>query len=166
MNKKKIAFLGVFLFLVMFLTTGCGQKEILMDVPAADGNYHYTNKDLGFSLILPAAFKYYQVQRVDKPDYIDIEYFVPTSDNDYFQPVPGYAMPVIVRVIKMPSWQKLQANQGTSTISNLVIPGDTVAAKSGDYVYVLKFWTNYPKDWQKQWNDSLRQIIISGFKNF
>ena len=164
MNKQRIAILSLFLFLVLFTTTGCGQKETLMDVPAKDGNYYYNNKDLGFSIILPAVFQYYQVQRVEKPDYIDIEYFVPTSDTGYFQPVPGYAMPLIVRMIKMPSWQKMEANQGSSTISDLVISGDTIAAKSDNYVYVLKFWNNYPKDWQQKWDDGMKQSIIGGFK--
>jgi hypothetical protein len=164
MNKQRMAILSVFLFLVLFATTGCGQKEILMDVPATDGNYHYSNKDLGFSIILPAAFQYYQVQRVEKPDYIDIEYFVPTSDTGYFQPVPGYAMPLIVRMIKTQAWQKMEANQGSSTISGLVIPSDTIGAKSDNYVYVLKFWNSYPEDWQQKWNDSMKQDIISSFK--
>ncbi len=164
MRKKKIALLSAFLFLVLFLTTGCGQKETLMDVLGPDGNYHYSNKDLGFSLVLPAAFQYYQVQRIDKPDYIDIDYFVPTSDRDYAQEVPGYAKPLVVRAIKMQSWQKLETNQGSSTSSNLVSTGDTIAAKSGDYVYVLKFWNNYPSDWQQLWNNNMKQAITNGFK--
>jgi hypothetical protein len=158
--KKKIAWLSVFLFLTLFLTTGCGQKEVPMDVLAADGNYHYNNKDLSFSLALPPAFIYYQVQRVDKPDYIDIEFFVPTSDRAYSE----YAQPLKVRAIKMDSWKKLQANQGSSTVNNLVDKNDTIAAKSGDYVYFLRFWNEYPSDWQQKWSDSMEQVIISGFK--
>lgn len=160
MNKKKLALGGALLFLVLFLTTGCGQKETLMDVPAADGNYHYSNKDLGFSLVLPPAFQYYQTQRIDKQDYVDIDFLVPTSDRSYQE----YAEPIIVRAIKMESWKKIQANQSSSTVNSLVSPSDTVAGKSGDYVFVMKFWPAYPADWQQKWNDSMKQSLISGFK--
>lgn len=74
-----------------------------------DNSYHYSNNDLGFEMALPTEFEYYQTQRKENPDYIDIEIFVPTSDIGYLQEVPGYAKPIVVRIFESSVWQSMSA---------------------------------------------------------
>lgn len=150
---KKILFL--FLVSSLFLT-GCGTKkeEIDMAKLTADGEYHYQNKDLGFEIFLPETFQYYQVQRINKDEYTDIEFFVPTADIDYPQEIQSYAKPVVARVFNGESWDGLD--------DETKINFQEIGSK-GKKIYGIKFWQNIPKDWQGKWNDSARSQIINKF---
>jgi len=47
---------------------------------------------------MPSEFIYYQTQRKNTDDYIDLEIFVPTGDKSYYQEIPGYAKPIVIRI--------------------------------------------------------------------
>ncbi|MDD5290854.1 MAG: hypothetical protein PHZ04_01940 [Patescibacteria group bacterium] len=156
MIKKKFIFL---VLIFVLLLAGCGQKPD-MDQSAADGNFHYQNKDLGFSLVLPPEFLYYQTQRKETADYVDLEFFVPTADTNYYQDVAGYGKAVVIRIFNEKSWeqasgegiyQKLGENKGW-------LPGRE------DRIYTIKFWGEAPLDWQEKWSEEIKQKIIGGFK--
>ena len=155
--KNKLALSCLFLFLVLAIS-GCGKKEPDMNVLSADGSFHYQNKDLKFSLALPADFNYYQVQRKDTPDYIDIEFFVPTTDKGYEQELSDYAKPVKVRIYKnKDAWSEVAKAQGDEPI--FIKVGETK-----EYVYTLNFWKTRPIDWQPKWSDEMKKKIEDGFK--
>ncbi|MCX6796739.1 MAG: hypothetical protein NTW06_04570 [Candidatus Falkowbacteria bacterium] len=155
MKIKKILFISLLPALIL---GGCTLKKAVMDVPVSDGSYHYQNKDLGFSLVLPADFIYYQTQRTDTTDYVDLEIFVPTSDTGYVQEVPGYAKPIAIRVYKnKEAWEKHFANP--TEVKNYQQLGS-----QGDKVYTIRYWTDIPIDWQGKWNQEMAKKIASGFK--
>jgi len=150
--------LWLILLFVLFLA-GCG-KEPNMDQLAEDGNFHYRNKDLGFNLVLPPEFLYYQTQRKETADYIDLEFFVPTADRNYYQDVPGYGKPAVIRIFNKDSWE--QASRG-GIYQKL---GEKKSWWPGrkDKVYAIKFWDEVPLDWQGKWSEEIKQGIIEGFK--
>lgn len=135
---------------------GCSQDRPSMDRPAADGQYHYDNYDLGFSLTLPAEFIYYQTERHDQTDYTDIEFFVPTSDRTYAQEVEGYAKPITLRVFKKSSWQEAQSDASQAAFEKI--------GQSFNKIYAIKFWDKAPADWQKVWSQIMIEKIKQGFK--
>ncbi len=146
----------IFLFftILIFLLVGCGQKkEILMDRPAEDGSFYYQNKGLGFALALPPEFLYYQTQRKEPGDFIDLEFFVPTSDTDYQQEVPGYGKPVVVRIFKKEAWEKVGGTDEASDYSEI--------GEKGGKVYTVKFWENAPRDWGDKWTVDMENGIIN-----
>ena len=155
MKIKKILVISLFLAIAL---SGCVFKKTAMNEPAKDGSYRYENKDLGFSLTLPADFIYYQTQRIDKEDYVDLEIFVPTSDIDYQQEVPGYAKPVVIRMYKnKAAWEKLLADQEEAKLyQQLKIKGDKV--------YAIRYWSEAPNDWKEKWNDAMKKKIVDGFR--
>jgi hypothetical protein len=171
MKKKKILIiLGLFLVLASLfaiydkLKNGANYEfgwmatKDNMNELAKDGNYHYKNKDLGFSLALPAAFQYYQTQRIDKEDYVDLEIFIPTSDVDYIKDIAGYAKPVVIRVYKnKAAWEKLAADQEEAKLYQQL-------KSNGEKVYAIRYWSEAPNDWKEKWNDDIKNKIISGFK--
>ncbi len=128
-----------------------------MDQPANDGQYHYRNQELGFSVVFPAEFIYYQTQRVNKSGYIDMEYYVPTNDVDYPQDVPSYAKPVVIRVFDRPDWTDYSA-----TLSDM--DEFQKLGEKGSRAYFIKFWNEVPADWSDRWNDTLKQEIADSFK--
>lgn len=156
--KKKIA-LSCLLLSLALVISGCGKKgEPDMNVLSTDGSYHYQNADLGFSLALPADFVYYQTQRKDTTDYIDVEFFVPTTDTGYEQEVSGYAKPIKVRIYKNKTvWDEIEKNQGDT-------PVFIKMGEKKDYVYTLNLWKNRPIDWQSKWSDEMMNKIKDGFK--
>lgn len=165
MKLNKFYFFG-FLLLLMLVFSGCSKKETDMNVLSDDGQFHYRNELLKFSISLPAEFEHYVTQRKDETDYSDLEFFVPSSDTaNYVQEVPGYAKPIVVRVFKKDIWQKWQNNQASSSdFTILVSDSDEVIADKGDYIYVIKYWTNIPSDWQEKWNNDMKEKIKSSFE--
>ena len=137
--------------------SACGVKITDMGQPAEDNNYHYKNSDLGFSLVLPPEFIYYQTQRTGGDGYVDLDIFVPTSDTSYPQLVPGYANPVRIRVFSAENWDEiLEAAPDGREYRKL-------GEKSGR-VYALKFWDKAPADWENKWNEDVKNGINNNFK--
>ncbi|MFA4834085.1 MAG: hypothetical protein WC619_04560 [Patescibacteria group bacterium] len=155
--KKTILFSLIFIF--GLLLSGCGQEPI-MDQPAEDGNFYYRNKDMGFSLVLPPEFLYYQTQRKETADYIDLEFFVPTNDTGYPQEVPSYAKPVVIRIFNEDSWEKAS---GEGIYQKIGENKSWWPGKKGK-VYTIKFWGEAPLDWQGKWSEEMKQKIIDGFE--
>lgn len=150
MKKVILLLLGLMVF------SACGQAP-LMDELSDDGSYHYRNSGLGFVVALPPEFIYYQTQRKNTAEYIDIEFFVPTSDLDYSQTVPSYAQPLTVRVYTAPNWEELLTS----------LPNQDQFISCGaadDRAYVMRFWETVPVDWSERWNDQLKQRIIDSFE--
>lgn len=156
MKKLKIFFLVLFLSIVL---SACGQKDdvLVMDRPAEDGKYHYSNKDLEFSLTLPEEFIYYQTQRKLTKEYTDIEFFVPTGDKKYNQEVPGYAKPIVLRVYSDENWEENMKNDPYSDFFE-------VLDNKKDKVYVVRFWQSIPLDWQEKWSEEMKNKIKESFK--
>lgn len=149
-KNKKLSLLALSLVLAAsLLISGCGKQQ-LMDQPAKDGKYHYQNNDLGFGLVLPEEFIYYQTQRKQGDNFIDIEFFVPSSDLDYQKEVPGYAKPIIIRVYQIDQYQDESDFQKIG--------------EKDKRIYALKFWQNTPLDWQKKWSEDIEKSIISDFE--
>jgi hypothetical protein len=141
---------------VLFFT-GCKKNQPIMDQPAEDGKYHYRNIDLEFSLVLSPQFEYYQTQRKEADNYIDIEFFVPTNDLTYPQEVASYAKPIVVRVFEEKAWEK-NANKDM----NMIIYKKVGEKK--DKVYTIRFWENLPTDWVDRWDDEIQKSILDSFK--
>ena len=121
-----------------------------MDQPASDGQFYYSNKELGFSLVLPAQFEYYQVQRLETEDYIDIEFFVPTVDSETFLNLVGYAQPLVVRIFKKEQIDELGFYEKI--------------AEENNWIYTMKFWQTIPSDWTEKWSEEIKQEIKKSFK--
>ncbi|MCG2701288.1 hypothetical protein L6267_03925 [Candidatus Parcubacteria bacterium] len=152
---KRIIFFCIILFCAIALS-GCGSKDKDMGQLSEDNSYHYGNKDLGFEMALPTEFEYYQAQRKETPDYIDIEIFVPTSDIDYPQEVPGYAKPIVVRIFESSVWQSIGEDNEDKIIYKK-------AGEKKDKIYTIKFWDQIPKDWQGKWSEGMGDGIMDGF---
>lgn len=149
-NFKKISILTI--LIVSFLLSGCGKKNVTyMDRPADDGKFYYTNQLLGFNVVLPKEFDHYQTQRVAKDDYVDIEFYVPTSDTVYVQEVSGYAKMIVIRAYKKPGWDKVNHNEKTTIFKKF---GET-----GGNVLTVYFNDVIPKDWKDKWTDQLKNDI-------
>ena len=129
-----------------------------MNELAADGQYHYENRDLGFSLVLPKDFAYYQTQRTSNVGYTDLEFFVPTSDAEFSQSIPpSYGKPVVVRIF---SSQKDLESQG-----NITADGNAkIVGEKGGKIYLMIFWVTVPSDWKQIWNEGYRERLINNFK--
>lgn len=152
----KNLFLFPIILIIALLLTGCGfSKGPAMDQLAEDNNFHYQNKDLGFAIVLPVEFQYYQTQRKETEEFVDIEFFVPTSDTDYLQEVPGYAKPIVVRIFNQDVWQGV-SGEDQALYQKL---GD-----KGKRVWTIRFWQEAPIDWQDKWSEEMRGGIIKDFK--
>lgn len=152
---KKIILISMFV-VSLGLLTGCGVKQPDMKELTKDG-YNYRNDDLGFSLMLPAEFTYYQTQRKETPDYVDIEIFVPTSDTKYPQEVPSYAKPVVIRSYDKKFWDGMKTDGEDRKIY-------IKAGEGNGRIYTMRFWDKIPADWQNKWNASMKENIIKSFK--
>jgi hypothetical protein len=150
--KKSVVF--ALMLLVAASVAGCALKKSQVDMNqlAEDNKYHYSNKDLGFSLVLPPEFEYFQTQRVKGGDYNDLEIYVPTSDTTYEQLVSGYGRVITVRVIDSQAWQKSDGPRGFNKI-----------AEKDDKVYAIEFWPTAPVDWQDIWIGEMIEGIKNGF---
>ena len=143
----------VFLFslLLVIILAGCAKKD---NIRAEDGSYFYSNKDLGFSLVLPPEFEYYQTQRINTNNYIDIEIFTPTSDTDYYQEVQSYAKPIVIRVFNKDYYETKENEK------NLY----EKVGETNDKFYGIRFWEKIPNDWKGKWSDEMREKILNNFK--
>ncbi|MDP2708576.1 MAG: hypothetical protein Q8O93_00775 [bacterium] len=151
---KKFIVLSSLFVLAVFLT-GCGVKKPLMDKPAADNNYYYKNEGLGFSLVLPPEFIYYQTQRKQIGGATELAIFVPTADTQYQQEVPGYAKPLRIMIYGSDDWRNLPEADKINL--------EKVGEKK-DRIYAIEYWQKAPSDWQDKWNEQLKNRIIEGFK--
>jgi len=125
-----------------------------MDLSREDGTYLYQNKDLGFNLVLPPEFEYYQTQRKETDDFIDLEIFVPTADTSYSMEVSGYAKPIIIRIFTRDYWESTAGNESLY---------QTLGEK-GKRIYTIDFWADIPADWQTKWSEDMKQGIVDNFK--
>jgi hypothetical protein len=144
--KKSILFTLVMVVLFSFALTGC-RKAPLMDEPGKDGKYHYQNNDLGFSLVLPEEFIYYQTQRKSGDGFIDVEVFIPSSDLEQQIDVPGYAKPMFVRIYEKDAYQ---AENGLQKIG-----------ENDEKIYAVGFWSDVPSDWEEKWDEKLKNFLIN-----
>ena len=151
---KKIYLFFAFFVFAIFLS-GCSSKNQAMNELADDGKYHYENKDLGFNIVLPSEFIYYQTQRKKVGDIMDLEFFVPTADTSYVQEVFGYAKPVVVRIFEKDDWSATDDNEKKIY--------EKIGEKNNS-VFTIKFWEKIPEDWKNKWNDDIKREIIDGFE--
>ncbi len=156
--KPNLFYFFIILFLLFFLS-GCGKKipAVPMDQPAADGNYHYQNFDLKFSLVLPPDFIYYQTQRKNQASFVDIEFFVPTIYAAFSQEVSGYSKVITIRSWTVKMWQKLADDDASKKDFDKI-------SQSKDRVYAIGFWENIPPDWQSKWSDDMEDKIMKSFE--
>ena len=150
--NKKIALLAICLFLL----SGCGSKQVGqvdMDQLAADGNYHYRNESLGFSVTLPKEFQYYQFNKKFASDYTELDILVPTADRSYPQEVAGYATVLVVRVYDSKAWQGIADNSGDK------IAFEKIGEKNGK-TYAIKLWDKVSSDWAKKWTPKMKDDLI------
>jgi len=155
---KKSIVLALTLLIVASIT-GCvlKQKQPDMNQLAEDNNYHYLNKDLGFSLILPPEFEYYQIQRRNADNYTDLEVYIPTSDKNSQILVPGYARTITIRVFdNNEDWQDFSKDSGRQRIFDEI-------NKKGKKVYAIEFWSVTPADWQDKWSQDMVDKIKTNF---
>lgn len=158
MFTKKIG-VGIVILATIFLVSSCSctnksQKFTKNNVSIPEGKYYYPNDGLGFSIILPEEFQYFQTQRKDIEYRVDIEFFIPTSDNSYYQEVSGYGKIMTVRVFEREMWEKDETpDDKTFDVIN----------KTKTKVYAIKFWKSVPSDWQEKWNEDIMNEIISNF---
>ena len=150
MKKFKALFL---LLIILFSFSACEKSPKYMDKLHTDGSYHYSNKDLKFEVVLPSEFIYYQTQRIEGPGYIDIEFFVPTSDRRWHI-IPGYAKPIIVRVYEEKVWEEIDESEKEDFLF--------LDRKKGN-VYTIQFWEEAPEDWTNKWTDTNREYILNNF---
>jgi len=152
---KKL-FLFSLISIIALSLTGCRcSKEPMMDQLAENNTYHYQNKDLGFAIKLPAEFQYYQTQKKETEEVVDLEFFVPTSDTDYLQEVPGYAKPVVIRIFSRDVWESMIGDD------------DALYQKLGNKgkrVWTIRFWQEVPADWQRRWSEEIKKGIVNGFE--
>lgn len=156
--KKSKKILVLTILIVSFLLSGCNKKSPYMDRPAEDGKYYYQNKDLGFKVTLPAEFIYYQTQRVATDDYIDIEFYVPTSDTEFVQAVPGYAPMLVIRAYEKQAWAKVNQNEATAIYKKF--------GAKGNYVLAAKLSDNVPKDWTEKWTEEFQKRIKDNLSEY
>lgn len=140
------------------LLSGCGliSKPANMDQEAEDGKFHYKNKDLGFSIVLPAEFKYYQTQRKEAEGFKDLEFFVPTSDTRFSYDVLGYAKPIVIRIFDKSAWEAAENERDGKVIYEK-------RGEKGGKVYTIRFWEDVPTNWENSWNNDMRAAIIDSF---
>lgn len=155
-NMKKISSILVLLAGVAILT-GCsfgGDDKPVMDQASSDGNYHYRNKSLDFQVEFPSTFEYYQTQRKEGEAYTDIEFMVPTKDEEIgSKGVFGYARPLVVRVFEDTAWENVD-KEGSF---------EKVGERNGK-VYTIQFWEHIPTDWQERWGEEVEENILENFQ--
>lgn len=143
-----------FIFIVSLVAlSGCGR--VAMDELGKEGTYRYRNKDMGFALSLLPEFEYYQTQRKDFSEYRELEIFVPTTDTAYQQEVPGYAKPIVVRILKNEIWEKMDGEERTEF---------SKIGEKRETMYLLKFWDEIPDDWAQKWSKDMESQIIDSFQ--
>lgn len=145
------------LILSISVLAGCGRKApnnpINMDELSSDGQFHYKNDSLGFSVSLPKEFKYYQTQSKKEQDFQVLEIYVPTSDRTYQQEVSGYGKAIEVRAYPESKWNKDDFGNNAKDVG-----------KKNGLVYEMILWKNIPKDWEQKWNKDMEKSIFDSFK--
>lgn len=155
--KKTLMFWVPGVILLSFAATYTASKIFNDRQAVVEEGYQYENKDLGFSLFLPKQFEYFQTQRADADGLVKLEIFVPTSDREYPQEVPGYAKPLQVIVGDEEGINKLKEDD--------IEGGKIVVVGSGQgRIYALKFWSAIPKDWSAKWSEAMRDDILKLMK--
>lgn len=153
---RKVSSLLMFLVGITVLS-GCsfgGGEKPTMDQASSDGNYHYRNKSLDFRVELPSTFEYYQTQRKEGEGYTDIEFMVPTKDEEIGSTgVRGYARPMVVRVFESDAWANVDKEGNFEKIGE----------RDGQ-VYTVKFWEQVPSDWQDRWEEEVEKNIVENFQ--
>ena len=152
---KKIYLFLIFLTFGILLSSCSNKNNPIMNELSSDEQYHYKNKDLGFELALPSEFIYYQTQRKESEDFVDLEIFVPTSDTDYPQEIQSYAKPIVVRIFNSDSWSDLGDNE-----KNIY---EEIGEKKRK-VYTIRFWSEIPKDWKDKWSGDMKNDLVKNFK--
>jgi len=143
------------LLLVLPILSSCSSKRDLpTDKALEDGSFFYRNTSLAFSVILPKEFENYHTQKTSGVNYIDVEFFVPTSDERFGTQVPGYAKPIVIRVFDEDEWATI--NEASSIYKKL--------GEGNNKVYTILFWEKEPKDWQEVWHGEVEQAIIDNFE--
>ena len=153
--KRKIS-AGIILLIFTITLCGCGTEKIMMDQLAEDGNYHYSNRDLGFAIVFPPEFEYYQTQRISELDHIDIEFYIPTTDKKYSQVVPGYASPITIRIYTAEAWARADPDNEDFLYHKI--------GEKKDKVYSARYWDWVPADWVGTWSEEMRKGIITSFE--
>lgn len=154
--KNKI--LIILLVLVAFSLPACTKKSAdnyLMDELAPDNKYHYSNKDLGFSLSLPEQFIYYQTQRRNFDGYTIVEFFVPTNDLEYPQEVPSYGKFFSTMIYDKGIYEGMDKIEKDSYI---------YFGEKSDKAYLGLFWEEAPSDWQDRWSLEVRDEIENSYQ--
>jgi hypothetical protein len=141
-----LGIIGYFVFSPKKITDGSREGE------AVKQNV-YTNEEFDFSLVLPDDFAFYTTQRKESEDYIDIEFFMPSSDVSLYQQISGYAKPVVVRVVTNPEYAETLGRQNFFEVG-----------KKDGKIYTLWLWKETPKDWQGKWDEAVRKKISDSFK--
>jgi len=85
---------------------------------------------------------------------------VPTADRNYYQDVPGYGKPAVIRIFNKDSWE--QASRGG--IYQKLGENKSWWPGGKDKIYTIKFWGEAPLDWQGKWSEEIKKGIIEGFK--
>lgn len=149
--KKILIFLPL-----LFLFSACTTTPANMDEQAEDGNYHYENRDLRFSVLLPPEFEYYQTQRIEQSGWVDIEFFLPTKDPVYVEEAfPSYFKPLVIRVWAEPVYE---------TATEAQKEDNTEFGRQNDQVYTYRFADEIPQDWTERFNDELKQFVSDNLK--
>jgi hypothetical protein len=156
--EKKVALMGA--GLVILIITVFAAIQILNNKKAiiADG-LPYENRGLGFSLVLPKSFEYFQTQRIDSKNSKELEIFIPTSDKGYPQEVPGYAKPLVIMVMEDKNWVESGGNNKNDEKF-------TEIGRKNNTVFSIRFWNKPPKEWESRWNDGLKNEILKNINLF
>ncbi len=145
---RNITCFSVFFLLLLSLTSCSFGKSDL-----EKNGLKYKNESLDFEITLPANFEKRITQRKEGEGYVDIEFFVPTSDRSHEFEVKSYAKPMYIRVFK-----DIKESDFTEKI-------DFEILESGNKnVYAVKFWDYTPEDWQDKWSEDIEKDIINSFK--
>lgn len=154
---KKFYLLAL-LVAIALTVSACGKsKQEMMDELKADGYFHYTNDDLGFGMNLPRQFIYYQTQRKDTDNFIDIEVYVPSTDPSSYDPnVNGYVKVFTVRIFNKKYWNDSMNGQERDEYSKL--------GEKKDKVYTMLFWQKPSADWTPKWSDEMKKDLIEKFE--
>ncbi len=156
--KKPYVFIPILLVLVVLtvfmVIASLRNPANVMQKPVG---IKYSNSDLGFSMLLPESFEYFQTQRINADYYIDIEIFVPTTDRIYVQEVSGYGKAMVVRSYERSFWDGLDQNSEERA-------GFLYQGLVSNRAIAVKFWSSIPVDWENKWNTEAQDFILKNFK--